>query len=700
MKRYLLPVAIIAILIGVYASFGSITAFIAYVANNQALLVAVVFAVVLQLGGHILRMKRTKLILDQAAPSSERFQFGALSVGYLFNALLPLRVGEVVRSLIVARRLKISFLYTFTSVAIERAIDVLLIGTLIIVGAVLIGGELGSRIAFLAVGFMLIAAALIIGVILLVREDKRVLAVTWRMTGWFNASITNSLRFKVWSLIFGLQKFIRDGRLVRQYAAFSISSWLLYAGSMLVLVIATLSDTSFVERLIASIAPYAVSAQAWGVQNIDANSQITLFVGGQAVETVVMFSVISWAVLTVPMALLGLVVLLALRSTSVRRPIISTHDAAFLNKLQRNSDISQEFPGFLDSYFSGNQMARILHRLETSSELRLVKYFKGGSDAITVLVLDGDELFVKKIIPKEYKDRLKAQYDWLENNRNMNNLVKVKGQRDMQDFYSIDLEYDPKYIPYFEYLHHSSLAQSEQVIATVWKNLFDKLHKKAKKVAYIPKHRDKFIDKHIWGCIELAAEAHDDIREVRKRDTILINGVEYDNLDRVMQKIRSNKQAWRDIATYRESEMVHGDPSIDNILVSPDDGKPLIIDPAPDGNMINGPVFDMGKLLQSFYCGYEFLFRDEDPIELGTDGSINYRDQRSERYLQLCDYVRNELAAEYLTDEERRSLLFHAGTLLIRRLKHQVHSYPQNSLKMYAVGVKTLNDFLAQYDTK
>jgi hypothetical protein len=43
-------------------------------------------------------------------------------------------------------------------------------------------------------------------------------------------------------------------------------------------------------------------------------------------------------------------------------------------------------------------------------------------------------------------------------------------------------------------------------------------------------------------------------------------------------------------------------------------------------------------------------------------------------------------------------MLFHAAALYIRRLKHQVYYTPANALKFYAVGVKTLNEFLAQYE--
>jgi hypothetical protein len=194
MRRYLLPIAIIATILGVYLSYDKVLALVLYIQANRLLFIAIAVAVLLQLGGHILRMKRTKLILDQAAESSEKFQFGALSVGYLFNELLPFRIGELVRSFIVARRLRISFLYTFTSVIIERIIDILLLGALILVAAIFMSGSFIAQIVVITASLMAISAVLLIGIILLIREDRRILTITWQITGWFNTSITNKLR--------------------------------------------------------------------------------------------------------------------------------------------------------------------------------------------------------------------------------------------------------------------------------------------------------------------------------------------------------------------------------------------------------------------------------------------------------------------------------------------------------------------------
>lgn len=101
--------------------------------------------------------------------------------------------------------------------------------------------------------------------------------------------------------------------------------------------------------------------------------------------------------------------------------------------------------------------------------------------------------------------------------------------------------------------------------------------------------------------------------------------------------------------------------------------------------------------MQSLYCGYEFLFRSNEAVVLGENGEINFQDQRSQQYVQLCDFVRRELAPQYLSTGEQKAIIFHAAALHIRRLKHQVYQNPSVALAMYAVGVRTFNDFLKQY---
>jgi hypothetical protein len=696
MKRALIIIAVVMTAFGTYMSFGLLKDIFIFIFSHPQWILIIGAAVAIQLVGHLLRAKRTKLVIDQATSSSLRFQFAALSTGYLFNALLPLRIGELVRALLVARRLRISLLYTFVAVIIERVTDIIFLSIIIIIGALVIGGGLAADIIAIAILSGSFALAILVVVLLLKQENKYLLSAVNIISRMFNSRIRNSIRFKVWSLIFGLQNFFNDRKLVSRYISYAILSWICYFISAIIIVIALLGLTNILQIIVTGVSPYVISLPSFSPLDASTSSQLAsslpIHINSNNLD---LYAKIIWAVLVLPMALIGFIALFSYRVTirNQERQVDS-----YANKLLRHNDISQDFPSFLDSYFSGNSLARILHKLEITGNLRLVKYFKGGSDAITVLVMSaGGKLFVKKIIPIEYEDRLRAQFLWLKDNASLKYLVIATGEQKTQDYYAIDLEYNPENIPFFELIHHASLSDAEDIIEKVWKSVYSQLYKKSKVPDYDPKARDAFIDKHIFGCVDKAAESSEDILEALKHSTVTINGKKYDNLYQIMDKIKNNKQAWRDIATFSHSNAVHGDLTVDNILVSPITKQPVIIDPAPDGNIINGPVFDLGKLSQSFYCGYEFLFRDDEPVRLKSDNTVNYRESISARYMKLWKYIHTELAPNYVSEGERRAMLFHAAALHLRVLKHRVYINPENVMKFYATGIKTLNEFLEQY---
>ncbi len=694
LKAVLLTIALTLTALGVYMTWDMLQVIASFLWGHPAILAAVGIAIFIQLLGHVLRAKRTKLIIDQAADSSLQFQFGALSIGYLFNTLLPFRIGEAIRALVIARRLHISFLYTFVAIVIERATDVFFLGVLVAVGALIIGNAPAWGLFTIAVFGIILSTLIFIVLIFLKNENMTLLKMVAWLAHFFNPQIANRIRFKVWSLIFGLQSFFGNTSLVRQYVLYAILSWTCYIASALIIITSLLSIGGLFEIIVGSVSPYVVA-----LNPLDASSYqlfaTLLPVSANAVNLDI-FAKILWAVLTLPMAVIGLLALIFYRP-GTKKTAADIRADPYVNKLMRHRDISQDFPTFLESYFAGNDLAKILHKIEVAGELSLVRFFKGGSDAITILVLKDGGLFVKKIIPPKHRDRLKAQYDWLTRHKKMKYLVKVLDAQDTKDYYAIDLEYDPKNIPFFEYAHHSSLAESKDVLEKVWKALYGHLYGKVGKPEYDPVARDAYINKHIDGCVEKAASAHEELARLLEQPTVCINGKEYDNLRAVMARIKENKKAWEDLATYTHAPAVHGDPSIDNILVNPNNNKPLIIDPAPDGNIIEGPVFDLGKFSQSFYCGYEFSFRDEDPVVLEGKNIVRYRDHISAQYSKLWQFVYKELAPQYVSEAEQRAMIFHAGALHLRRLKHQVTYNPENTLKFYAVGVKTLNEFIDQY---
>lgn len=694
MNKKLAILSLAVFIFGLFAFYKPITAFAVFVFLNPKWLLVIFCAIAIQITGHVFRAKRTKLILDKASPSSTSFQFGMLSIGYIFNAFLPLRIGEIVRSWLVAKRLRISFLYTFTSVVIERCIDVLFISLLTIICLIFVGRFYSTTLLAISLVAFIFAAFILLLIFLLQKENKYVLGFIQRLTSCFNDSICNSFRFKVWTLISGLQGFFRNKKDVQHYFIYAGVSWLFYFTSVLILFSPWIFNVSILNGFVAVVVPYV---NAFPILDVDSYRNMTLLVSGMDEGFRLEYVSLVWAILTLPMAILGLIASFAYKVCRINTAD-DVGSRVYTNKLQRYRDISQELPAFLDTYFRGHSLSHILHKIEVSGELSLVKFFKGGSDAITVLVLKGEDMFVKKVVPIEYLSRLKQQYDWLKKFDNKKAIVDVLDEQTTDSYYAIDLSYNPSHIPSFEYVHTHSLEDSKHLLDQTWNYVFKNIYD-LKKESVNVKERDEYIEDRLLSKIKKAISVDEKLARAIEGREIKINGVMYDNFYTILDKIKNNKKAWTDIATYRKSKVTHGDLTMDNILVEGD--KPVLIDPSDD-NQIKGPIVDFGRHMQSLVAGYEFLNNDESPIELAINSDlgmeINFYNHRSATYMQLCEHVENVIIKKYLTEAESRSVLFHSGLLYGRMLAHRVVINPSNTLKYYAVCVVLLNKFYQQYN--
>jgi hypothetical protein len=700
-KKMLIIIAIIMMTLGLYFSFNILRDITIALIDHPMWIVAILFAVFVQLVGHLYRAKRTKLVLDQAASSSVKFQFGALSIGYLFNALLPFRVGELIRALLVARRLQISLLYTFVSVVIERTTDVLFLSLIIIAGSLIVGGDDAIKLVIVGATAGILSVLILVVLVLLKQENKYLLGITSRLSNLFNTSIGNSIRFKTWSLIFGLQNFFGNKTLVRQYINYAVISWACYFISTLVIVVSLLSVDDIIQAIVVGVSPYIIALPTTSPLDASSYQQLVrllpLSIDNSNLD---IYAKILWSILVLPMAVIGIVSLLSYKVMKKNTPRNKLDSRAYENKLLRRSDISQDFPAFLETYFKGNSLSRILHKIEVSGEVSLVKFFKGGSDAITVLALKNGHLFVKKIVAAEHTDRLRVQYKWLKKHTSKKAIVDVLDEQKTDDYYAIDLSYDPANISLFEYIHTHSLDQAKQALDDVWSYVFKNIYS-LREESVNTAERNEYIQERLIDKVQKAVMANGDLKEAISAEKVMINGEIYDNFSTIFEKIKANKQAWKDIATYRKSQAIHGDLTVDNILINTKHNSPVIIDPSDD-NQIRGPIIDLARHTQSLVAGYEFLNNDDEPTKAKKeDGllSINYHAHRSARYMELYEYLNNTIAPKYFTDIERKTVLFHTGLLYGRMLAHRVVINPHNTLKYYAVCVVLLNEFYRQYES-
>ncbi|SEO70326.1 lysylphosphatidylglycerol synthase domain-containing protein [Trujillonella endophytica] len=664
-------------------------------------------AALVQLAGHLLRAARTKVVIDKVRIGSLAGQFRHLSIGYLFNLVYPLRVGEVVRSYLIAKTLRISFLYTLLAVVLERLIDIVLVSGAFLVFLAVVGGPVSGVVPITAAVALVVSLVAIAAFVALVRENRLLLRLAWRVTSWFNGDLENRARFKLWSVIFGFQRFLRDRRLLARYGVLALASWLCYAAAAVMVAATVIPEMTDRDGSVAAAAPsVAVSS---GVGN-SAPGRYLADIGGFLADStdltptdVATLAAAIWLVTNLPVLLVAVVAVFVNWARRISDPVAEAEPAPsdrYVNKLRREEDISASMTHFLDTYFRRQHLSQVMHRLEVDGNVSLVRFFKGGSNAVTLLATNGSgELFVKKMVPLEHAHRLKNQHTWLAERVDHEQLVTVLRERTAVDHYSIDLEYRPSSVPMFEYVHENSLAESEAKIAELWEYMYDRVYS-IEPPAYRPDVRDDYVAERFVLRVRAAARSHPALAEALKGDRIVVNGHEMDNFDRVLDRIQRAPGAWDDLAVFQPSSHIHGDLTVDNILVDLPGRDVLVIDPSDD-NQLRGPVIDFARQMQSLAYGYEFLNEDEEPVLLSEqDGvpEITYRDARSARYAELADFVTTEIMPRRLLPAEQRAVLFHVGLFYGRMLTHRVAINSGTVLKYYGVCIQALNRFVEQYD--
>ncbi len=182
-----------------------------------------------------IRAWRWKAILEAAAPATAfRSRFAAVSIGFMGNNLLPLRVGEFARAYALSRQEPVSVVASFGSLVIERLFDGIFVVLLLFAAVALPSfptvqfGEGNTYLGVARVIGLLILVALAF-LFLLVWKPKQAVRV-------FERIVVRILPEKVQRpLVDALEAFLsgvgalRNPRLVLRTSAWSLVLWLFNA---------------------------------------------------------------------------------------------------------------------------------------------------------------------------------------------------------------------------------------------------------------------------------------------------------------------------------------------------------------------------------------------------------------------------------------------------------------------------------------
>lgn len=656
------------------------------------IVILVVAAIGLQLIGHGLRAYKSTYLLNPIRKAKVSVLFRGLSVGYLFNTLLPLRLGEVVRAFFVGDALTISKTVVFMSIVIERTLDSFILSLSIISAGLLIhpvSPTAGTTISKIGFGLFLVSLLLSTIIAIIRSEFHWFLKAVHSFTSLFNPKIRDRARFITWSGIYGTRLMLKNKKRLQKYVAVSLVMWFFYFASTACVAFA------FFPNLLGRKLWYITQATYVGVSAPAGPGYLGTFhlilarlLTEMHLTHVEAFSLFMWLIIIAPISLIGLYVLLRHRYGSTKH---TSRNKMPINKLYRERDISREFSHFLDAYLRGERINKLVTQAELENKFRLIKSYKRGSNAHTMLVWQKNGLRVKKLSLPQYADKLQAQAEWLHAREHLPHLPRVIAEDSSKHHYSFDLAYNENYIPFFEFMHSSTAAVNKKVIANVISFMRHDI--------YLPepstdglKNVKSYIKTKVIAKANDTATINSSIGQLMTYAKVVINGKSYRNLLQIINKITSHKQALKDLADYQQSD-IHGDLTVDNLIVS-QDGDFLVLDPNNE-NQVSAAAVDYGKLYQSLHSGYEFLIQLE-RCEV-KDNIINFEESISQKYAEAFSFLDGKLKKE-LTENEYKTILFHEAVHYCRMLTYRAGIRAKTLPVFYATAVKVFNEFLAQYE--
>lgn len=655
----------------------------------------VLAALVLFLISMLLRLKRTQILISFLKPNSLMGNLQSSSVGYVANLLLPFRLGEIVRAYFLSRYFGISLGFTVGAIALDRGLDLVMI-FIALIGHYAVNGIQSIEI-FSKSELTVIATGTLVFIIFIaaILRTKLLLLGIQKISGIFNEKIHNRLRTSFWGLILVFQQILQNRRLLVRYVFVVILSWVFTYSAILLLIVGTqdiiglnlkiISHISFISFIILNGNNYfsTYSSNLERLSNLISPSEF-------ANNFLEVFSSLSWVLLTLPYLIFGLFTfaLILVHKDFFKRVQLT------LNPISEESNKLIVPSNFLDSFFTKEKIIENIHKRSVTQNFQVLEYFKGGSDAVTMLVQKSSTKLVQKVSgPRGFK-QLRAQQEWLQD-INSDGIVKVLNSNSTGEDFELELEYIDQSISLFDYVHTNSLESSKKVILKALEILEEDVYE-ASSLKEVGLDLQDYLAKCFHERIAVVASNSPDFEKfVNSRCLIYINGKSYYDLKTVFEKIQASEKCLQILNWLQSTNRCHGDFTVDNILVRTESDSPILIDPSDD-NLLKGPLIDISRLMQSLLGGYEFLNLDTSHVNLKfhqNEIHIDYRDMSSNRYNELSNWLIEDVLSKKLGETELKAIKFHVGVLYSRMLTHRFLIDEKTMYKYVAVSIRFLNEF-------
>ncbi|MGL4394646.1 MAG: lysylphosphatidylglycerol synthase domain-containing protein [Brevinema sp.] len=584
----------------------------------------VFFAIILLIFGYYFRMLRTMSILRPYINTPFTGYWHSLALGYLFEFFFPFRIYDLVRTLSFAKISRVSWEIPLAATVIERTFDFLFLSLILYFLSL-------HYLTPLLIFFILLLVFVLLPTILLKK-------FYYFSSSIFNDRIRTFLLSIYWSIFrirndLTLKKFI--------YISFiSMMVWVCYFLSIYFLAQTILDIKTIVYYQFVQLQHISI----WNIFHTMPKHILVFY----------------FLYIFVPIFLSFLIAYL-IKDNSQKQYHIAPYSA------------EKDSLDFYNTFFTGlyTDESELYYKL-TNSGTRLAD-LSAASDAKTFLIEDKDKVFIRKIALNTAKQKLKLQFQWLQEYSHLP-IPKIYDFKESDHLFVYDMEY---FLGnnFFTTIHLLPVEDSFDIIQKILLTIQNNYREQKVNIKEFTDHyfktkllenRDAILQNQIFD-------------ELSNHATLLVNGLEVPNI--LHEQTLAKMSLYNDTLSYPIYQ-IHGDLTIENILVNINK-EYIIIDPSPH----NINIFaEYAKLFQSLHAKYEHVKNSSFEYQ---EKKINYAQYATLQYEKLFEMLQEFILQKH-GKEGLKTTYFYEAICHIRTTSYMVKLKDNRALLMIGLAGKAL----------
>lgn len=621
-----------------------------------------IFSIFFMVTGHIFKIKRWGLLISVYEKPIESNLLNSMTLGHTLNAILPIRIGDIIRILLSGKKLKNSYSFALATVVADLYMDFLTVSAISFFFLLFQEKKSYFERSSYLYGFIFLFIIPLTLISIIYKEKIKLLIKN--IASIFNDKIELLFLYVTYLCITSIKDIFQHINKLK-FFFLTIGIWTSYI----------LSYRLFSDFL---------QNKGFSYNSFDIFSKIFSGISLYNIEKAILP---FWAIyLLLPLVICWVLSLFIFY-------FVKKENFYYRQTLPQIN--SREKLAFLKTYYSNEDRENIKAYLEINKDVSVIEDISSGSNASTLLIMKKNgKLFFRKYAFNDDALKLKKQIEWIEKHFNDIPLPIIVEKEFGHNYATYDMKNFGNTIGMFKYIHTMPIESSWNILEKALDDI-KKIHKK-KLRAVTTAEINKYIDIKVFKNLKIIQNENKYIKKLEEYDTIFVNGRELHTLKNFSKFL--NTEYLKKIFLIDKCSDIHGDLTIENIICFLDNNADFsgtnenksyyFIDPNT-GNILDSIFLDYAKLLQSLHGNYEFLMMVTD-IKIEKN-YINFMLTESDAYAQLYEKYYSYLKNNF-SKKEIISIFYHEIIHWLRLLPYKIRKNDKLSVIFYTKLLKIIAD--------